>query len=77
MFNLYILLNRQWLSLGPIDRVFAKLAILLPEIQLMLFEKVFYYLCKLQLHKCVLVDNVINILPNIHILVFPFNFSEN
>lgn len=72
-----MLLNKQWLSLGPIDRVLTKLAVLLSEIQLMLFEKVFYHLYKLQWHKCVLADNVINILPNIHTLVFPFNLSGN
>lgn len=55
----------------------SELAILLPGMQLISSEKVFYYLCKLQWQEFVLADDIINILPNTYILVFSFNLSGN
>lgn len=47
IFNPNTLLDRKYLSLRVIDEVFAELAMLLLGVQLVLFEKRFYYLYKL------------------------------
>ena len=75
VFGLYSLLDREWLSAGAINSVLAELAVLSPRVQLMSSEKAYYHYCKLKQKQTVLLNNVINIWPNTHTLVFSFNFS--
>lgn len=70
-------INWQQLSLKAINDVLVELAMILPEIQLMLSEKVFFHYCKLKKKKTVPSRDVINIWSNIHTLIFSFNFSKN
>ena len=75
--NLYTLLDELWVSLGAIDGVLAELAVLSPAVQSMSSEKTFIHLCKLLQNGSVRQVDVIDIRPNTHTLVFPFNLSSN
>ena len=75
LFALCSLMDRQWLSSGAIDGVLAELAVVLPGVQLMSSEKAFCHYCKLKQKTTVPSRDVINIWPDTHTLVFPFNLS--
>lgn len=77
LYNLSTLLDGQWLTSGAIDGVLAEMAVLSEGVQLMSSEKAFYHLCKLKRRESVLAGEVIDIGPDIHTSVFPFNLSRN
>ena len=77
LFAFLTLRDGEWLTSTVIDGVLAELALISPGVQLMSAQKAYEYICKLRQNITVESSDVIQLHPNTHTLIFPFNLSES
>lgn len=73
VFNLFTLIDEEWLNGGAINSVLSQLAALLSGVQLMSSTKAFLNFCRLNVGK--LIESVIDLQFSTHMIMFPFNLS--